>query len=388
MLHPEDRERVVTADFGDGTLDIEYRMRGRDGWLWIWELEVVVPDAPGSSGICVDITALRQTREALEAARAQISAVVNTAPLILFAADRDGTITLSEGKALENVGLKPGQMVGQSLLGPEHSGEIQQQARRALAGESFDTHGTLGAHTYDCSWRACDDGSVIGIAIDVTERHRSEARLAHLAYHDPLTGLPNRTNVEEQLARDLARATREGGSVSALYLDLDHFKLVNDSLGHAAGDQVLVEVARRIRGVTRAGDLLARLGGDEFMLVCPGLDAHGAEAVADEDPRRARRHAACSTAPSSRSARRSASRSAPRTARAPRTCSSTPTPRCTPPSGRAATPTRSTAPAPRTAAASSRSRRACAARSPRTSSSCTTSRSTTSPPATSAASRR
>ena len=108
MLHPDDRERVVTADFGDGTLDIEYRMRGRDGWLWIWELEVVVPDALGSSGICVDITALRQTREALEAARAQISAVVNTAPLILFAADPDGTITLSEGKALENVGPEAG----------------------------------------------------------------------------------------------------------------------------------------------------------------------------------------------------------------------------------------------------------------------------------------
>ena len=283
MLHPDDRERVVTADFGDGTLDIEYRMRGRDGaWLWIWELEVVVPDAAGSSGICVDITTLRQTREALEAARAQISAVVNTAPLILFAADRDGTITLSEGKALENLGLRPGQMVGQSLLGSGHSGEIQDQARRALAGESFEAHGSLGEQTYDCSWRAMDDGSVIGIAIDVTERHRSEARLAHLAYHDPLTGLPNRTNVEEQLARDLARAAREGGTVAALYLDLDHFKLVNDSLGHAAGDQVLIEVARRIRDVTRAGDLLARLGGDEFMLVCPGLDAHGAEAVAEK----------------------------------------------------------------------------------------------------------
>ena len=229
---------------------------------------------------------------------------------------------------------------------------------------------------------------MIGIAIDVTERHRSEARLAHLAYHDPLTGLPNRTNVEEQLARDLARATREGGSVAALYLDLDHFKLVNDSLGHAAGDQVLVEVARRIRGVTRAGDLLARLGGDEFMLVCPGLDASGAEAVADARSSTRSTTRCSSTARSSRSARRSASRSAPRTARAPRTCSSTPTRRCTPPSGRAATPTRSTAPAPRTAAASSPSRRACAARSPRTSSSCTTSRSTTSPPATSAASRR
>ena len=122
MLHPDDRERVVTADFGDGTLDIEYRMRGRGGaWIWVWELEVVVPDSPGSQGICVDITALRHAREALEAARAQLSAVVNAAPLILFATDPEGTITLSEGKALENLGLAPGQMVGRSILGDGHS---------------------------------------------------------------------------------------------------------------------------------------------------------------------------------------------------------------------------------------------------------------------------
>jgi diguanylate cyclase (GGDEF)-like protein len=152
--------------------------------------------------------------------------------------------------------------------------------RRALAGESFESHGEVGDRVFDCSWRAQEDGSIIGIAIDVTARQRSEERLAHLAFHDPLTGLPNRATLEEHLERDLARAARTGDPVAALYIDLDRFKLVNDSLGHAAGDQVLVEVARRIRDLTRGGDLLARLGGDEFMLVCPGIDAAGAEAVA------------------------------------------------------------------------------------------------------------
>ena len=281
MLHPDDRERVVAADFGDGTLDLEYRMKARGGgWLWVWELEVVVPGAPGSQGICVDITALRNTREALEAAREQLATVVNVAPLILFATDAKGTITLSEGKALENVGLAPGEMVGQSIFGPFQTESIQEHARRALDGESLETHGMFGDGTYDCSWRPMEGGGMIGVAIDVTARQQSEERLAHLAYHDPLTGLPNRTTVEEQLARELARAVREAQPVAAIYIDLDHFKLVNDSLGHAAGDQVLVEVARRIRDVTRAGDLFARLGGDEFMLVCPGLDLTGAEAVA------------------------------------------------------------------------------------------------------------
>jgi diguanylate cyclase (GGDEF)-like protein/PAS domain S-box-containing protein len=283
MLHPDDRDRVVSADFGDGSLDIEYRMKGRDGaWIWIWELEVKIPGQPGSQGICLDITPLREAREELEAAQARLQAVVNAAPVILFATDPDGTITLSEGKALELLGLTPGQMVGQSIIDAHaHSPKAQEAAQRALAGESFETHGQFGPAVFDCSWLGQEDGSVIGIAIDVTARQQSEERLAHLAYHDPLTGLPNRSNVEEQLGRELARAQREGTSVATLYIDLDHFKLVNDSLGHAAGDQVLVQVAERICAIARGGDLLARLGGDEFMLVCPGIDSRGAEAVAE-----------------------------------------------------------------------------------------------------------
>ncbi len=123
-------------------------------------------------------------------------------------------------------------------------------------------------------------GGLIGIAIDVTARRRSEERLAHLAFHDALTGLPNRRNLEEQLGRELPRAACERERVALLCMDLDHFKLVNDSLGHAAGDVVLRQVAARISGVTRASDLLARLGGDEFVLLLPGLGASAVEAAA------------------------------------------------------------------------------------------------------------
>ena len=281
-LHPDDRDRVLAAEFGTGTMDIEYRMEGRDGaWIWVWEIEAQVPGQSGSQGICMDITALREAREELEAAQARLTAVVNAAPVILFAADAEGTITLSEGKALGSLGLAPGEMLGRSICdGPAAGSALQRDARRALSGESFDSHGEIAGNIYDCSWQAQEDGSIMGIAIDVTERHRSEERLAHLAFHDRLTALPNRATVEEHLDRELARAQRDGTTVATLYVDLDHFKLVNDSLGHAAGDQVLVQVARRIRDVTRAGDLLARLGGDEFMLVCPGIEAPGAEAVA------------------------------------------------------------------------------------------------------------
>src|SRR5215211_5446742 len=150
MLHPEDRDRVVNADFGGGTLDIEYRMRRRDGtWLWIWEHEVKVPGQIGSQGICVDISTLRETQDALEAARAQLTAVVNHAPVILFATDPHGTITLSEGKALESLGLSPGEMVGRSVLeGPAAGSALARDVRRALEGESFESHGEIGDRVF------------------------------------------------------------------------------------------------------------------------------------------------------------------------------------------------------------------------------------------------
>ena len=276
LVHPDDRDRVIAAALGTTPLDIEYRMVARDGgWRSIWEREVAVV-GEGTQGVCFDITALHDTRAALDAVRARLGTVVNVAPMILFATGPDGVLTLSEGKALERLGLAPGEMVGTSIFDYTEPPELLEYARRALAGESFENRIRIAEGTFDCSWRSLADGSITGVAIDVSDRQQSEERLAYLAFHDPLTGLPNRASVEEQLGRELARAARDGGSIAALYVDLDQFKLVNDSLGHAAGDRVLREVAERIGAITRGGDLLARLGGDEFMLICPGLGADAA----------------------------------------------------------------------------------------------------------------
>ena len=113
---------------------------------------------------------------------------------------------------------------------------------------------------------------------------QAEERLSHLAYHDPLTNLPNRAMFREHLDVALARAERAGQGVAVLFVDLDDFKLVNDSFGHGAGDELLVEVANRLRTATRTSDVVARQGGDEFLILVADLDV-GSEAARWTSPR-------------------------------------------------------------------------------------------------------
>src|ERR1700712_1702949 len=114
-------------------------------------------------------------------------------------------------------------------------------------------------------------------AVAPTERRAAEEQIAYLAYHDPLTGLPNRALLQEHLDLALARARRQGQAIGLLYLDLDGFKLVNDSLGHPAGDELLCHVTMRLSERRRTMDLLARQGGDEFLLLLADLDRDAAE---------------------------------------------------------------------------------------------------------------
>jgi diguanylate cyclase (GGDEF)-like protein/PAS domain S-box-containing protein len=122
----------------------------------------------------------------------------------------------------------------------------------------------------------------VGIFSDITQHKEAEARIQRLAHFDALTGLPNRTLLNDRARHTISMAQRNRGSLAVLCIDLDHFKNINDTLGHGVGDELLIEIAKRLRTLVREEDTLSRQGGDEFIVVLPGADADGAARVAEK----------------------------------------------------------------------------------------------------------
>ncbi|MBC3881294.1 EAL domain-containing protein [Undibacterium sp. LX40W] len=129
------------------------------------------------------------------------------------------------------------------------------------------------------------DGKIthfLSVQEDITDKKRTEERIQYLAHYDVLTGLPNRVLLEERARFAVANAKRTNSHLSLIFFDLDHFKNINDSLGHSTGDALLMELAQRLKETLREGDTISRLGGDEFILLLTGTDEHGAERVAEK----------------------------------------------------------------------------------------------------------
>ncbi len=225
-----------------------------------------------------DITERVSRDAALRASEERFRTLVENSPVLIVRIDRDlqivymsESVTQVTGLSVEELSAAPGQL----FRNPD---DIDRWAREVQAvfdtGARRDTEWEIpfGDDSFWFQSRAVPefgaDGEVEHVLVvnaDITAIKRSEAALAHQALHDPLTGLANRALLLDVLGRSLA--TRRDAGPAVLFIDLDRFKLINDSLGHRAGDELLVAVAHRLSAVARPSDLIARLGGDEFVLV-------------------------------------------------------------------------------------------------------------------------
>jgi diguanylate cyclase (GGDEF)-like protein/PAS domain S-box-containing protein len=279
------------------------RPSGAEQWLTV-EARPLNADPDRPTGLVVtfdDITSTVEGQRRLVEERDRAQRYLEVASTLVVVLDARGRVELVNRQGCELLGFAEDELTGRDWFDTVVPAADRLDARRAFARvvsgvepprDSLETFvQTAGGEDRKIAWRNSplrnEHDEVIGVlrsGEDVTERRRAEAQVAYLAYHDALTGLPNRTHLEEQLRRDLVRARRSGETVALLYFDLDNFKLVNDSLGHAAGDEVLRETARRVSGLVRGADILARQGGDEFLLLLhlPGDDGPAGATLAAE----------------------------------------------------------------------------------------------------------
>lgn len=237
----------------------------------------------------IDITERLRGQEALAAARqdALQRSILDTMPFSIIATDSTGRIRTANPAAADLVGWDQAELIGRSLLdidGAERqrypdgspvlahaAGDEAEWTYRRKDGSRVPVHEAIVP-------LAADDGGVgfLVVAYDITQRIESRERIEHIVTHDSLTNLPNRSLLVRHLDQALERAERDEAELALVLLDLDHFKRINDSLGHHIGDELLIVVAERLLAGTRTDDLVARLGGDEFVIILddlvPGAD--------------------------------------------------------------------------------------------------------------------
>jgi len=279
----------------------------RAGERWITVLARPIAARPGAAGgyVCTfdDVTQTMQAEQRLREERDRAQRYLEVASTLVVVLDQFSRVELINQQGCDLLGFEAEELIGEDWFSTVVPDGQRLNARLAFTrlvsgveppAESLETVvQTRAGNDRIIAWRNAvltdADGHIVSVlrsGEDVTERREAEAQVAFLAYHDTLTGLPNRVMLEEQLSRDLAQARRQNRELALLYLDLDDFKLVNDSLGHSAGDLVLAETAKRVATLTRAGDLVCRQGGDEFLLLLTSDAGEDAETVALETAER------------------------------------------------------------------------------------------------------
>ena len=269
------------------------RRDGRQIDLEMAVKEIVVDERRQFILICRDITRRKRATAALRESERKYSQLVREAPDAIISLNQNGVIQVFNPAAERMSGYEAREMIGkrlaeQRLVAAPYLPKVEQEVALVLNGRErppFELE-----LVWQDGWRLTveanprrmqGNGQIVGVQLtlrDISERKAFEEQLAHHVFHDPLTSLPNRTLFRDRVDRALARTRRTDASIAVLVLDLDRFKVVNDSLGHSVGDQLLIKVARRLQECVQPEDTVARLGGDEFTILLEEVK-HVTEAI-------------------------------------------------------------------------------------------------------------
>ncbi len=294
LVHPDDHAPLHNAIAAlvakGGTARVSYRMRHRDGhYVWIEALAQLVAAADGGGKEIVysgrDISTRVEAEDALAESQRRLLAVTDNIPALISQFDRDVRYRFANDYHRTVFRVDPAELIGRYLVETRGDGAYEMalpHVAAALRGETVQFEGEIdlrGRHYHFQSHYVpdrADDGSVRGffaLTFDITALKQAQQELARLARYDSMTGVANRHHFDERLHLALARSQRSGRALALFYLDIDHFKRINDSLGHGVGDEVIVEFARRLLANVRGEDLVARLGGDEFVILVEDVDS-------------------------------------------------------------------------------------------------------------------
>lgn len=305
-IHPDDRDRVVAqarqaAATGVETAS-EYRFHHADGTdRWVTSYRSALRDDEGTVtgylGSILDITDRHQGEQRLAEAEEELRLTFDLAPIGIALVDLDGRWLRVNRRLCEMTGWTESELLlrtSDDLTHPDDRAADSGLLRELLAGEtrSYEAEKRLLRSDGSTVWMLLSvalvrdpDGEPLHLIeqfLDISERKRFERELRELADHDTLTGLLNRRSFGREVVRQLAQERRYGGSSALLLIDLDHFKYINDSLGHNCGDDVIRAVATALSDRLRETDMIARLGGDEFAVLMPSTTEHDAAAVAEQ----------------------------------------------------------------------------------------------------------
>ena len=296
FIHPSDRDRVedlvrscLRGEEAPG-LYVARALLKNDLTKWL-EFRIGLIDwegEPAMLGLYADIT--ERTRARLQVAEQdqRIKSVFEMSPLGIALVDAGGYLAEINDHFGKLLGYRSDEITQVTLIDlthPEDREAVGQLVQKILTGkidhyEIEQRYLTKSGQILDAVTRARailnEHGDLlywIGLIEDISERKRNEEQIAYQAFHDPLTGLPNRFLFNDRLDMAMAQAVRKKHLLAVLFLDLDHFKTVNDSLGHSTGDELLKATARRLLRWIRDEDTVARIGGDEFLILLQNIDA-------------------------------------------------------------------------------------------------------------------